>query len=174
MTNLATNSATKSVIDKAIEIVDLRDRPEYRDAVIRQNLNEWGAMTDIDLDMMSGLFDLDHSPDTLPITLIALSADNYVGCVSLRTFTMGALTHPEAYMDTTPWLSNMWVADAARGMGLATRMVGEVERLAREHGFSEVYLGTLQPDSLYHKAGYKDVLQRHLKDETMYIVRKSL
>ena len=157
-----------------VDILDLREAPQYAADVIRQNLEVWGSFTDIDFEVMSRLFATDNPPGTLPITLIALSEDAYVGCVSLREATMGALTHPEAYLDTTPWLSNMWVTEKMRGHGLATRLVREIERLAREHGYSELYLGTLRPDSLYHKAGFQDILQRHLKDETMYIVRKAL
>lgn len=158
-----------------VHIVDLRDAPQFHEACVRQNFEQWGSFCDMDLAMMQALFGADNLPGTLPITLIATLGRRYAGCVSLRERTMGAYTHPEIYIEgVSPWLSNMWVADEARGHGVASKLTLELERKARELGISKIYSSTARGDSLYHKLGYSDLEQRRHKAETIYLIEKKL
>lgn len=157
-----------------VEISDLRDVPHFSPAVVQQNQEVWGPFADISDEAMASLFQLDVERSSLPATLVAHDGDAYVGCVSLRDETMGMLTHPDSYMDVSPWLSNMWVDEKYRGSGIATQLVSELESLALRLGFNEVFLATLRPDSVYHKAGYTDVAQRRIKGTPLYIVSRKL
>ena len=160
---------------KDIEIVDLRHRPDLAQQVIEQNFDVWHEFTDIDRETMAELFSLDSPNGSLPATLIARVGDKYAGCVSLREKTMGMATHPEAYLeDRSPWLSNMWVAEWARGRQLATRLSRALEDTARELGFVRVYSSTLHPDSLYHKMGYEDIEKKPFKGDTIYLIKRDL
>ena len=87
---------------------------------------------------------------------------------------MGMVTHPEAYLEESPWLSNMWVADWARGKQLATKLTLALEDTARARGTKQLYSSTIRPDSLYHKSGYADIAQRPFKGHTIYLIRKDL
>jgi GNAT superfamily N-acetyltransferase len=156
------------------QIVDLRDRPELLVAVIEQNLAQWGSFADIDRAGMERLFPIDNPRGTLPITLVALLDQRYVGCVSLRERTMGMTMHPEAYLEASPWLSNMWVAAEARGQKLASKLTLALEEQARCLGIRRLYSSTALPQSLYHKLGYRDLEQRSFKGGTIYLICKDL
>jgi len=58
-------------------------------------------------------------------------------------------------------LKRMWVADAARGLGLGRRLLGELERVAAESGATVVRLETNrslhEAIGLYRSSGYRDV-----------------
>ena len=155
-------------------IVDLRDRPGLLEFVIEQNFGQWHDVTDIDRPGMAKLFTIDNPRDSLPVTLVAVIDGRYAGCVSLRERTMGMVTHPEAYLEESPWLSNMWVADWARGKQLATKLTLALEDKARALGIEQLYSSTIRPDSLYHTAGYADIAQRPFKGYTIYLIRKDL
>ena len=156
------------------QIVDLRDRPEFLPAVIEQNFAQWAPFADIDHAGMVRLFPIDNPRGDMPITLIALLDERYVGCVSLRARTMGMTMHPEAYLEASPWLSNMWVATEARGRKLASRLTLAVEDQARALGVQRLYSSTALPQSLYHKLGYRDLEQRSFKGGTIYLIYKDL
>jgi ribosomal protein S18 acetylase RimI-like enzyme len=55
----------------------------------------------------------------------------------------------------------MWVSPDARGLGLGRRLLGELERAAREHGVRVVRLetnGTLhEAIAMYRSSGYAEV-----------------
>ena len=158
-----------------VEIVDLRDRPDLLEEAIEQSYREWHEFTDIDRNTMEEMFSLDVLRDELPAHLIALVDGRYAGEASLRAQSMGATHHPEAYLEgNAPWLSNMWVADWARGKGLATRMTNELDAIAKAMGYDRIYSSTEFPDSLYHKAGYRDIECRTHKGIPIYLIYKDI
>ena len=70
----------------------------------------------------------------------------------------GAVKHqPDKVTD----IKRMWVAESARGLGLGRRLLEHLERLACEHGSSEVHLETsdVLPEAiaLYRSSGYAEV-----------------
>jgi DNA-binding MarR family transcriptional regulator/GNAT superfamily N-acetyltransferase len=89
---------------------------------------------------------------TLPagILLIARLGDRPVGCGALKF-----------HGDEPTELKRMWVAPAARGLGLGRRLLSELERFAREAGASVIRLETNQVLSealaLYRCSGYVEV-----------------
>src|SRR4051812_4807097 len=58
-------------------------------------------------------------------------------------------------------LKRMWVSPTTRGLGLGRRLLGELERRAREHGVRTLRLETnrslLEAITLYRSAGYAEV-----------------
>jgi GNAT superfamily N-acetyltransferase len=63
--------------------------------------------------------------------------------------------------DGTATLKRMWVADAARGLGLGRRLLAELESRAAAHGSGEVRLETnralTEAIAMYRSAGYAEV-----------------
>ena len=63
--------------------------------------------------------------------------------------------------DTTAEIKRMWVAPAARGHGLATRLLAFLEQTAATDGYSTVRLDTnpvlLEAIAMYRKNGYRDI-----------------
>ncbi|HUN42064.1 MAG TPA: MarR family winged helix-turn-helix transcriptional regulator [Acetobacteraceae bacterium] len=68
----------------------------------------------------------------------------------------GLILYPDA-----PLIKRMWVAPEARGLGLGRRLLGELERLAREAGARVIRLDTnrvlAEAITLYRSAGYQEV-----------------
>ena len=84
------------------------------------------------------------------LLLVARLRGEPVGCGALRL-------HAGAPAE----IKRMWVAPAARGLGLGRRLLGELERRARAHGAGRVRLDTnaslREAIALYRSAGYEEV-----------------
>jgi hypothetical protein len=158
-----------------MEIIDHRDRPELASTVAQIQYDQWADFTGLSLDELQELFRPDVPRGELPVTLIAVEGDRVAAIVSLRRITMGAVKHPEVYIDGVyPWLSNMWVAEWARGQKLATRTSVALEDVARELGFGTIYSSTATEDSLYHKLDYRTTGQNPHHEYTVFLIRKEL
>ena len=95
----------------------------------------------------------DSSSDLAPpsgVFLVARQRDAVLGCAGLRLL-------PERVGE----VKRLFVAPAARGRGLGARLMGELERIAREHGLSVLRLDTrhdlVESRRLYAALGYKEV-----------------
>src|SRR4051794_6219275 len=82
--------------------------------------------------------------------LVAYLHGEAVGC--------GAVKHKP---DTPAEIKRMWVADSARGRGIARRLLAELEDRARRAGASVAHLETnrhlVEAIAMYRKAGYVEV-----------------
>lgn len=70
----------------------------------------------------------------MPITLIAHDERGVLGTASLKASDMDLM--PEL----TPWLSSVYVHPEHRGTGIAKALVGEIEKIARQLGFTKLYV----------------------------------
>ncbi len=156
------------------QIVNLHDALDFREAVVQQNHDEWAETIDMDLTTMSSLFPATQPDNSLPITLIALIEGQYAGCGSLREGPLGVHKYPDAYHDDKPWLSNLWVAEWARGQKLATRLVSAIEDEARTLGYGAMYISTFVENSLYDQMGYNEVSKSFLKDKPLRSLKRQL
>ncbi len=79
--------------------------------------------------------------------LVARSDGTPVGCAALVRLAAEAVE-----------IKRMWSAPAARGRGVARRMLGELERLAREAGYRKIFLDTnrslTEAQTLYRRQGF--------------------
>jgi DNA-binding MarR family transcriptional regulator/GNAT superfamily N-acetyltransferase len=103
-------------------------------------------------------FDLAHTrrvdaPDMVPpagMLLLASLRGEPVGCAALRF-------HAESSAE----IKRMWVAPAARGLGLGRRLIAELEAHARANGVRVLRLDTndalVEAIGLYRSAGYLEV-----------------
>lgn len=102
-------------------------------------------------------------PASIVVTLLARVDGVAVGCGSVRDVSgtddrrgRGA-SHPAA----TGEVKRVYVLDGYRGRGVARRLMGELERVARQAGFRQLVLetGTAQPEAmaLYPALGYEQI-----------------
>ncbi|WP_433507747.1 bifunctional helix-turn-helix transcriptional regulator/GNAT family N-acetyltransferase [Pseudonocardia halophobica] len=81
--------------------------------------------------------------------LVAMLDGEPVGCVGVR------------FRPDVAEIKRMWVAPAARGLGLARRLLAEIEERARVHGLRATRLDTngtlVEAIALYRSAGYREV-----------------
>lgn len=102
-------------------------------------------------------------PASIVVTLLARVDGVVVGCGSIRDVSgtddrRGRdSTHPAA----TGEVKRVYVLDGYRGRGVARRLMGELERVARQAGFRQLVLetGTAQPEAmaLYPALGYEQI-----------------
>jgi DNA-binding MarR family transcriptional regulator/GNAT superfamily N-acetyltransferase len=127
--------------------------PTTRDA--RWCLEQYFAEIDA---RFEGGFDPARSllPDASELTppvgafVIARLRNRPIGCGALKF-----------HRDAPAYLKRMWVAPEARGIGLGRRLLGELERVARDAGASAIQLETnralTEAIALYRRSGYVEV-----------------
>ncbi|MGB0921772.1 MAG: GNAT family N-acetyltransferase [Alphaproteobacteria bacterium] len=94
------------------------------------------------------------SKTTPPIRLVAIENNQPIGTAELRL-----REHP-AYPQREFWLGGVFVAEHARGRGVASDLSYEVTKLARKLGIAQLSLQTVQLDGgLYKKLGWQPVEQ---------------
>lgn len=103
----------------------------------------------------------------LPTTFIALDDDLLLGSASLVRQT---ITHPQL----SPWLSSVYVAPQHRGRGIASALVGRVERAAAGMGSERIYLFTPHSEKLYAGLGWVLIEYSHHHELKIAIMSKRL
>jgi len=103
----------------------------------------------------------------LPTTLIALRDDTLLGSASLVRQT---ITHPHL----GPWLSSVYVDPQYRGQGIASALVGGVERAAAGMGSEQIYLFTPSSEKLYASLGWELMEYSRHHDLKIAIMSKRL
>jgi N-acetylglutamate synthase-like GNAT family acetyltransferase len=103
----------------------------------------------------------------LPTTFIALRDDTLLGSASLVRHT---ITHPHL----SPWLSSVYVDPQYRGGGIASALVGRVEKAAAEMGSGRIYLFTPSSEKLYAGLGWERMEYSGYRDLTLAIMSKAL
>src|SRR5205807_5090728 len=82
--------------------------------------------------------------------VVAYLQEEPIGC--------GAVKH---HADGPSELKRMWVAESARGLGIGRRLLGELERIARDGGASVVRLDTnkalVEAIAMYRGSGYREI-----------------
>ena len=116
----------------------------------------------------------------LPTTFIALRNDSLLGSASLVRQT---ITHPHL----SPWLSSVYVDPRCRGGGVASALVGRVEKAAAEMGSDmfgggratqkqvpRIYLFTPSSEKPYAGLGWQLMEYSGYRDLTLAIMSKAL
>jgi hypothetical protein len=85
----------------------------------------------------------------MPITLIAHDERGVLGTASLKASDM------EILPELTPWLSSVFVHP---GEGVATALVAEIEKIARQQGYARLYVFNPITQGVFEKLGWS-VLQ---------------
>lgn len=85
----------------------------------------------------------------MPITLVAHDERGVLGTASLKASEMDIL------QDRTPWLSQVFVHPDHRGQGVATALAAEIEKIARQMGYSTLYVFNPVSQGVYERLGWK-------------------
>lgn len=115
-------------------------------------VREYAAALKVDLCFQNFAHELQHfTTEYAPPTgacILAEDAGQYVGCVALHRFSA-----------ETGEMKRLYVAPAARGLGLGRRLVERIILVARAIGYSSLLLDTLpsmkEAQALYGALGFK-------------------
>lgn len=93
---------------------------------------------------------IDHSqtPGALPLTLVATDGEALLGTVGL--WRCDLLTRQDLF----PWMAALYVAETARGQGLAGALQQQAQTTAREMGFHQLHLYSACRD-FYERYGWQ-------------------
>ncbi len=72
----------------------------------------------------------------LPIAIVAIVDGNVCGTAALKKESV------TTYPDFFPWLAGLLVAPEYRRQGIGERLIIEIEKLAKQLGYKEIYVGT--------------------------------
>ncbi|WP_245308154.1 GNAT family N-acetyltransferase [Halalkalibacter urbisdiaboli] len=89
--------------------------------------------------------------DPFPMTLIALKDRECIGTVSIVENDL------DVRKEYKPWLASLYVKSEYRSKGVGQKLVKETINVARELGFSELYLRTEHASGYYEKQGWSFV-----------------
>jgi N-acetylglutamate synthase-like GNAT family acetyltransferase len=103
----------------------------------------------------------------LPTTLIALRDDILLGSASLVRQT---ITHQHF----SPWLSSVYVNPQYRGGGIASALVGRVEKAAADMGSERIYLFTPSSEKLYAGLGWELMEYSRYRELKIAVMSKAL
>ena len=84
----------------------------------------------------------------MPITLVAHDERGVLGTASLKASDMEILT------EISPWLSSVFVHPDYRGQGVASALVAEIEKIARQQGISKLHVFNPINQGVFEKMGW--------------------
>ena len=136
-----------------MKIFNLKQKPEYLEKLAIWHQQEWSCLNpgqtlqDRILNMQAYL-----NNEFIPTTYIAVENE-----------LMGSAAIIECDMDDrkalSPWLASVYVAPEYRRQGVGEKLVKEVMRQAREHGYKKLYLYTPDQTLFYKKFRWEVVEQ---------------
>lgn len=86
--------------------------------------------------------------ERLPTSLVAIDKGKVIGMIALNDSDF------KARPNLRPWLSGLYVDKLQRCVGVGTKLVHEVEKLAADLGASKLYLVTDDAEKFYSKLGW--------------------
>lgn len=115
-------------------------------------------------------FQLDGKGAFSPDEVAVENAGFYVVYINNKPAACGALR--PLYKNEIAEVKRMYVRPEFRGLGLAKRMLKELENIALEFGYDKIWLetGDRQPEAiqLYQKAGYSKILNYGIYKENLH------
>ena len=131
----------------------LADYPEHCETVARWNFDEWAYL--YENSSYEGFLrgtKANLGKQQIPSTLIAVESNLAIGSASLL------LEENKDRKDLSPWLSSMYVSPQFRGNGVGRALNERVIELARELGFTVIYLEAFEQHlDFYSKLGWQSI-----------------
>lgn len=96
-------------------------------------------------------FSLRCNRKSLPLTLVAFADTLPIGSASLVECDLPSHQH------LTPWLASVFVATPYQKQGIGSKLVQQIETIAGNMGYQQLYLFTWTAAAYYHKLGWKAI-----------------
>ncbi len=135
----------------SIQIIDMPDDHALQQLVASTSVDLWRR--DFPLDTEQWYLDLyseSQTPGTMPVVLVALDGERFVGTASL----ISDDELPDA-PEPGPWVAAVYVADEYRRRGIGTSLVNELQRRASSAGITKIFLYTESGATWYEAMGWQ-------------------
>ncbi|MEL6653864.1 MAG: GNAT family N-acetyltransferase [Bacteroidota bacterium] len=148
----------------------LADRPEYIPELAAWYFAEWGKdAKGNNLEREADQLRQYLNRDQIPLSVLALDGDRLAGAAQLKYREM------KQFPEREHWLGGVYVAKEFRGKGLATKLVQEIVRSAKQYKVKELWLQTEHLNGgLYAKLGWEPDQIVKLPTYTTLVMKKSL
>ncbi len=134
-----------------LQIIDMPDDLALQQLVASTSVDLWRR--DFPLDTEQWYLDLyseSQTPGTMPVVLVALDGERFVGTASL----ISDDELPDA-PEPGPWVAAVYVADEYRRRGIGTSLVNELQRRASSAGITKIFLYTESGATWYEAMGWQ-------------------
>jgi len=131
----------------------LADHPEHIEACAAYDFAHWSVQhKDRSFQKMVDKYKKGAQKGAMPLTVIVLNEDN-------RPVGMGSLWEEDGnkWTNLTPWIASVFVHYRHRGHGIATMIVKQLEKEAKNLGFETIFLTSGSAGPVYEKIGYQKV-----------------
>ena len=115
-------------------VSDLRERPEFFDAVADRIWQAWWKRRNVPLDHITVRLRENLTGPGIPIALVAHRGDEFLGTASLIASDLDERPH------YTPWVAAVWTEPDARGQGIGRALISRARDEAFALGHNRVYL----------------------------------
>lgn len=152
-----------------IKVIPLRDAPEYIGELATWLHQEFSCYNPGET--LSGRVEKlkkRSQIDQIPLCLIATENGELRGTASLIECDM------DIRSELTPWLASVYVHPPFRGKGVATVLINEISRVAKDLGHSSVYLFTPDQQKLYERNGWKRYENLEYSGKVVDLMKKEL
>jgi len=154
---------------RTIKIEFLGQHPEFMPELAKLQFDEWrhfspGRSLEDRLTMMRAMAESDE----LPCMVVAFDANGLIGSA--------ALVHDDmsTRKDLSPWLASVYVKSEFRRKGIATILIGHIEKLAVQGGIRKLYLYTEHARDLYASLGWVELQVVEYQGINVAIMSKQL
>jgi GNAT superfamily N-acetyltransferase len=117
-----------------IAISDLRDQPQFRDAVADRVWRTWWRERGVPLDELRAWVDVSLDPSPIPMALVAHEGDVFAGTASVIVCDLAERSQ------FTPWVAALWVEPEFRMRRVGHALVARAAAIAFAESAPTVYL----------------------------------
>jgi N-acetylglutamate synthase-like GNAT family acetyltransferase len=138
----------------SMTISDLRQRPDFFDAVADRIWRAWWKTAGHPLDYISGRLRENLNAEPIPFALVAHAGDEFLGTASVIVSDLAERPH------FSPWVAAVWVDPQARQRGVGAALVSRAAHDCFALGVSRAYLcARPQRSGFYEKLGWIPIEQ---------------
>lgn len=104
----------------------------------------------------------------IPTILVATSQKEILGSAAL------ASQGPDKMQNLCPWVDGVFVNPAYRKQGIATRLIGRIEKVASSLGVKRLYLSTANAEAFYSRLGWQFIERCAYKGIMVSVMQKTV
>lgn len=106
--------------------------------------------------------------DTIPLALVAVRDNQFVGTVCLKEYDMNTRK------DLSPWLAGVYVKEGLRNLGIGKLLIEEAINEARKLKVETLYLYTPNAENYYEKLGWEVISYEKYQSSDVCVMKKCL